>query len=473
MPGTARAALAVVPFRRLWIGSFASNIGTWMQNVALPAYAEDRWESATFVALLIFAQLGPLLLLSVPAGVLADKVDRRRWLVAMQGVQLACSLALAVLALGEPSKGALFAVALGVGIGNALNAPAWVATLPTLVGRENVAGAVSLNSALINGTRVAGPALAGLALPVIGLAGIFAVNAATYLFVIAALLMVTIPRPPTVGTQGLRQLTFGFAEARRVPVAGTCLVTIAVFSFFCLTWVGQFAVVANRNFDMDVQSAAYGLLYAAFGLGGAAGGLSCSTWFAGTDPAVLARRFLWGYVAALAVFAVVRSPLLAFPSVLVLGFVYFGFTTSLLTLLQLSVDDTARGRVMSLWMMGFGGTVPIGNLVFGPLIDLTSATAVLAVGVVVAFGLAWWLDLAGARDRSPLPAGAGSPVGASANLSPDAAGLRRTVRRPDGHGDTPGAGPARLDAGPRRSRRHARGTAGRGPRPARLRRRQS
>ena len=93
-PGSARAALAYPDFRRMWIGSFASNIGTWMQNVVLPAYVYERTGKASIVGLLVFAQLGPLLLLSIPAGVIADRFDRRRWLIAMQLVQLTFSVLL-------------------------------------------------------------------------------------------------------------------------------------------------------------------------------------------------------------------------------------------------------------------------------------------------------------------------------------------------------------------------------------------
>ncbi|MFN6121651.1 MAG: MFS transporter, partial [Actinomycetes bacterium] len=87
-PGSARAALAYPDFRRMWVASFASNVGTWMQNVVLPAYVYDRTGRASIVGLLVFAQLGPLLLLSIPAGVIAARFDRRRWLIALLIVEL-------------------------------------------------------------------------------------------------------------------------------------------------------------------------------------------------------------------------------------------------------------------------------------------------------------------------------------------------------------------------------------------------
>src|SRR5215207_1307692 len=117
-PGTARAALSYRDFRLIWLGLFASNIGTWMQNFTLPAYVEHRTESATLVGLLVFMQLGPLLLLSIPAGVLADRFPRRPYLVVMQAIQLVFSAVLAVLVAGDAPLWTLFACALVIGIGN-------------------------------------------------------------------------------------------------------------------------------------------------------------------------------------------------------------------------------------------------------------------------------------------------------------------------------------------------------------------
>src|SRR6478609_6600102 len=180
--GSARAAFAYPDFRRMWAGSFASNVGTWMQNVVLPAYVYQRTGSASMVALVSFAQLGPLLILSIPAGVIADRFDRRRWLIAMQIVQLSFSALLAPLAAADAALPCLFLVALGVGCGNALNAPAWAAMLPTLVRKTDLIGAISLNSAMINGSRVFGPVIVAV-LSQFGIttAQFFLINAATYL----------------------------------------------------------------------------------------------------------------------------------------------------------------------------------------------------------------------------------------------------------------------------------------------------
>ncbi len=183
----------------MWIGSFASNIGTWMQNVVLPAYVYQRTGKASLVALLVFAQLGPLLILAIPGGVIADRFDRRKWLMSMQAVQLVFSAALAPLAANDAPIWALFLVQMGVGIGNALNMPAWSAMLPTLVDRQDLPGAISLNSTIINGSRVVGPIIvAGLSVLGVTTSQFFLINAVTYLFVIAALASVHLPTPTAV-----------------------------------------------------------------------------------------------------------------------------------------------------------------------------------------------------------------------------------------------------------------------------------
>ncbi len=394
-PGTARAALSYRDFRLIWLGLFASNVGTWMQNFTLPAYIEHQTESATMVGLLVFTQLGPLLLLSIPAGVLADRFPRRPYLVVMQAVQGAFSALLAVFVAIDAPLWTLFACSLVIGIGNALNAPAFQATVPLLVDRRDLAGAVSLNSVMINASRVIGPVLAAV-LGILGVstAGLFLVNAATYLFLIAALLVVRVPdirgHHPEVGW---RRLLTGINIARGRQVLSRALVTMTVFSVVCLAYVGLFPSVARRNFGVDVDSASYRLLYTVWGLGACLGALAVGTVLAVVDRRRLVVDGLLLFAASVTGFALVRSVGPAFPIAFVLGFAYFLTATSLITIFQENLADTERASVMPLWFMSFGGSIPLGNLIFGPVIDASGARWVLLLGAVVAVGLAWWCDL--------------------------------------------------------------------------------
>ncbi len=395
--GTARAALSHRTFRIVFLGAFASNIGTWMQNVVLGAYAYDLTHSATFVGVIIFAQLGPTLVLPMVGGLLADKVDRRRFLIILSLEQLVFSLGVALVVLSpHPSKVLLVVMVLLVGAGSAMFGPTYSAILPGLVGKEDLSGAISLNSAQMNASRVIGPVIGGVLYPLVGPAWIFAGNAATYLFVVAALLMVTLPAVPQPPTQASRwrQLTAGITVARQDKVVGRCLVTVFLFSLLALAFIGQMPVVAAHNLGIDLsKSADYGILYACFGMGALTGAISIGTVFATTSKPLLVRVCLVGYALSLCAFALQRSPIPADVNVAVTGAFYFAFITSLNTTLQARVHENVRGRVMALWMMGFGGTVGIGNLLIGPVVAAVGITDVLLFGAGVALLLAWYADV--------------------------------------------------------------------------------
>ena len=298
--GTARAALRHRTFRIVFLGAFASNIGTWMQNVVLGAYAYDLTHSSTFVGLIIFAQLGPTLVLPMVGGLLADKVDRRRFLILLSIEQLVFSLGVALVVLSpHPSHVLLVVMVLLVGAGSAMFGPAYSAILPGLVGKEDLPGAISLNSAQMNASRVIGPVIGGLLYSAIGPAWVFAGNAATYLFVVAALMMVTLPAVPQMAKHASRwrELTAGITVASRDKVVGRCLVTVFVFSLLALAFIGQMPVVAAHNLGINLsKSADYGILYACFGAGALTGAISIGTVFAAhleaTVGACLPRRLL-------------------------------------------------------------------------------------------------------------------------------------------------------------------------------------
>lgn len=393
-PSAARAALRHRPYAILWTGTLASNIGTWMQNVALGALAFKLTHSATFVALIGFAQLAPILLLGAIGGALADSFDRRLLLVVTNAEQLVFSLVLAWVAYQpHPSRVALFGVVLLIGVGNAFAGPPLSSMLPSLVDREEITGAVSLFSVQMNLSRVIGPAIGGVILPAVHAWGIFVINAVTYLFAVIASML--IPRIPVARTSdgAFERLAAGFRLARDDALVRRVLLTITVFSLLCLPFIGLMPVIAGVSLHMPTTSLSYGLLFGAFGTGAALGALGVGTVFAARDQLRLARRSLAVFAALLAVFALLRSPVLAYPVVLLLGGAYFTTTTGLVSALQQHLDDAVRGRVMALWMMGFGGTVPLGLLAFGKVADLlaphghatsTTLTVVLGTGALVA-----------------------------------------------------------------------------------------
>ena len=398
-PGSARAALSHATFRRVFVGAFLSNIGTWMQNVVLGALAYDLTHSPSFVGVLLFAQLGPLLLFSLTGGVLADLVDRRRLLIAVSVAQGLLSLVLALVARGDdPSRVGIVTVVFLIGVFQSVFAPTYTAVLPALVGRRDLPGAISLNSAQMNGSRVVGPLIGAALYANVGASWVFVGNAASYLLVIWSLVTVRLPAPlaDPSGATGLRRLGTGLAVARSDRVVGRCLLLIFLFSLLSLPFLGQMPTLAERNLGIAARSTEYGILYACFGVGALCGALSIGTVLSDRNLAKVARVGLVLFAAFLAAFALVRSAEVAYVAVLFVGLAYFAVVTSLSTVLQQQLDDSNRGRVMALWIMGFGGTVPIGNLLAGPVIEATSITDVVLIGAAIAIVLAWYADLSAA-----------------------------------------------------------------------------
>jgi predicted MFS family arabinose efflux permease len=247
----------------------------------------------------------------------------------------------------------------------------------------------------MNASRVIGPVIGSVAYHYVGPAWVFAGNAATYLFVVAVLMAVTLPVLPkmTQPASRWRELTAGVTVARADRVVGRCLVTVFLFSLLALAFIGQMPVVAAHNLGINPKSANYGILYACFGTGALLGAISIGTVFARTSKPVIVRVGLFGYSAALTAFALLRQAMPAYIVVAVVGAFYFAFITALNTTLQARLQDAVRGRVMALWIMGFGGTVALGNLIAGPVVDAVGITAVLIFGAGVAFLLAWYADV--------------------------------------------------------------------------------
>ena len=393
--GSARAAFGYRDFRIIWIGLFASNVGTWMQNLALPAYIDARTHKATWVAIMGFAQLGPLLLLSIPGGVLADRFPRRPWLITNQALQMVFAVAIAFLIARDSSLWAIFAIQLGIGIFNALGAPAMQASIPLLLSKEDLPGALSLNSVMLNGSRVIGPALAAALIGLgVTVPQIFVINAATYLFAVAAIAVIVIPHVQSQSVErGMQKLLVGIRIARQRGVLSRMLLAMTAFSFLCLPYVSLFPSIARLNFGIDSSSATYKWLYATWGLGACLGGLACGSVFIRFDRRKLIVFAFRGFALSMAGFALASGPLLAIPIGFLLGFFYFMAVTPMVTVFQTNMRDHERARVMSLWFMAFGGTVTLGALAFGPVVDRFGPRPVLFVSVASAVVLSWWADL--------------------------------------------------------------------------------
>lgn len=378
----------------MWLGTLASNIGTWMQNITLGVLAYQLTGQAWFIGVITFAQLGPMLILSPIGGAVADRVNRRVLMVTIAATQTVLSLVLAVVALSDtPNRVALVVLVFGIGVGGALNGPAAAATLPSLVDKADIQGAVALNSAAMNASRVFGPILGGLVGALGGPSLVFAVNGLTYLFVIWAVATVHADFSPKgrTGTTPLQQIREGVQAAHHDRVVERALITIAVFSLCSLVFIYQMPLIAQERLGID--GLAYTLLFASFALGALLGALSMGSWFANVERAVMTRAGLAVFAGALGAFALTTSAVVAFPAVFVTGAAYFVIVTALSTTLQMRVHDDVRGRVMGLWMMGWAGLVPVGGLIAGPVIDGLGLVPVLLFGAAAALVLAIVVNL--------------------------------------------------------------------------------
>lgn len=375
-----------------------------MQNVTLAAWTFTLTGSETFVSLVVFAQLGPLLLFTVVGGTLADIFDRRRLLLVVGFQQVVFALALAVLASQDnPSRIGILGCVLAIGMGQAVNAPTFSSLLPTLVPRQDMAGAISLQSVNLNASRVIGPAIGGVVLGIWGPSTVFVLNAVSFTAILSVVFRLRFPPVPADphAPSGFGRIMAGFTVARNDPVVGRALATMALFSFLALPFVTQMPAVAERNFGIVPESAAYGAFYAVFALGSLLGALAVGTVLSGRSLPHLVRIGLAGFGVNLFVLAVIGAPAAAYVVVTLVGFFYFMAVTSMSTIVQHRISDAQRGRVMALWIMAFGGTVPIGGLVFGPMMELTSVTTVMMIGAASAVGL---VALARLGDGTDTPA---------------------------------------------------------------------
>lgn len=370
------------------VATFVSNVGRWMQQVVVGVLAWELTESPTFTTRVIFAQFLPMLLLAIIGGTVADSIDRRKLLIGTQLWQAIWALILAWMVLDDDiGQNTLLGVVFLTGLAQAFYGPAFSAVIPTLVGRENLAKAISINSAQMNGSRVVGPAIGAWMASQFSMSLVFAINGISYLTIITALAIIRLPeQAKAVGSAG-RRLVSGIQIARRAEQIRRPLLIMATFALCCLPFVGLMPVITELNLNVDAKSTEYGILYGCFGLGAVVGATSVGTVLRSLTSQTVVRGALTGFAVCLAALSAVRSLEVAFPVMFLLGMFYFTMPTALTTFMQLHLSDEIRGRIMALWMVCFGGVIPINNLLSGPAVEISSLSTVLLFGAFVAIGM--------------------------------------------------------------------------------------
>jgi predicted MFS family arabinose efflux permease len=381
-------ALRSRPFRLYFAGQVASASGTFVQQTAIGWLVLRLTGSAAELGLVLAAGGVPSLLFGPWGGTVADRVDLRRLLIGTQTAYGALAGLLWVLAVaGRASVAAIIAISVAGGVVQIVDSPARQAFIGSLVMPEDLSSAVSLNGVVMNSARVVGPALAGALIVTIGTTPCFAVNALSYLAVIAALVILRPLRtgaPRRRATGGLRE-GLKYAASRQqlwLPLVMMALVGLLAFNFPVIL-----PVLASRTFHGN--GGTYGLLSTMLSVGSVAGSLGVGFIRHPRRPYLMATALAFGVL--LAATAGAPDVALACVTLLATGAAAFSFVTLCSTTLQLHSSPEFRGRIMALWVYVYIGTTPVGSIITGAIISAAGARAALLTGAaacLVAAGIA-------------------------------------------------------------------------------------
>jgi MFS family permease len=368
-------------FRLYIVGQTVSMAGTWMQSVAQGWLVLQLTGSGTMLGLVTAAQFVPVLFLGPLGGVVVDRFDTRRLLAITQFAAGVLAAVLGVLTITAVVQvWMVFVLAILLGLVTVVDNPARQTIVLELVGPDLLSNAITLNSVNINAARVVGPSIAALTIALVGVGPCFLVNAASYVAVITALLMMDRRTmiPKILAPRAKGQVREGFRYVWNDPALRTPLVMMALIGTFAYEFQVILPILAKYGFDGDAGT--YGLMSAAMGLGAVGGGLVvASRTRHGLGPLVRVS-FLFG----LAIGLVAISPTLpvAILSLVLVGVMNIAFLARANTTLQLSADPAMRGRVMAMWTVAFLGSTPVGGPIVGYIGQVAGPRWGLATGAV-------------------------------------------------------------------------------------------
>jgi len=383
-PPSAFAPLANPVFRGIWIANLLSNVGGWMQTAGAAWEMTSLTNQPIFVALLAAASTLPMFLFCFFAGILADRFDRRRYIILCQLWMLLISGLMAVLALGGwLTAWNLLGFSLLMGLGNAMNTPAWQAVIPEIVPDTQLRPAIALNSAGFNLARTIGPVFGQILLSLVGVFLLFAINSATYVFVILAM---RVWKRPAEAHDGLRQESFvaaaraGLAfihnssELKAVLARGVCYFVPGIAISTLLPAIGRFA--------LGLDEFSFGLLYTAFGVGAVTGALSMPlvNRLLGSNRANICAMALHAVAALIA--ALVMQPIIFGICFGVTGACWMMVVANNNTSMQMILPHYMRARGMAINQVVFFGSMVLGALLWGKIADFSSVRIALLVSAL-------------------------------------------------------------------------------------------
>lgn len=374
----ALSPLAIGDYRLLWTASLFFNIGTWLQITAASWLMWELTSSATWVGWMNGSRTLPLLFLALPAGVMADRLDRLKVLSVTQTTMGFVALTMALLTwAGWISPLVLLVLGLGLGVGTAFRAPAWHSLVPEIVPQPMVPTAVALNSVAFNIARAIGPALGGALVAAAGAAAAFGINAASYGLFIGAIVIVRsrlATRTGDTSKVGNAMIT-GLRYARHTPAFRRILMVSIAFAIG--TAVLQ-AMLPVRTEELGLEVGSYGIMLGSMGAGAAFGGVTLgrSTRRLGDNSIAwsIALTGVAGVVAGLA-----PSLWLMLPPMFAAGTFWVWTLSSLNSSVQLLAPEWVRGRAVSLWLLSHGGMVPFGAILSGVIADRVGAGSSMVI----------------------------------------------------------------------------------------------
>jgi MFS family permease len=376
-------------FRLFFVGQLVSQAGTWMETVALSWVVLRLTGSGVALGIVTAARYGPMLVLGPWGGVLSDRRDRHRLMLTMQiGFAVVAALTALVVTTGLATIALIYALSLAFGVLMALDSPARRALVIELVGRDDVPNAVGLNSAIMTGARVVGPALAGALIAGPGVEWCFLLNTASYLVIIGSLLRIDRralrSSPPIAKAKG--QLREGFQYLWRTPELLLPIVLATVIGTFAFNYQVTLPLLAERSLGGDATTFTW--LFAMTGVGSIVGALTIAR-----RRTIGMRLLLTGGIAmAAATTALALAPTtpLALLAALPVGLTSTVMISGTNAAVQLESAPAMRGRMLALVSMVFLGTAPIGGPILGWISDLLNPRAGLLVGALAtALATAW------------------------------------------------------------------------------------
>jgi MFS family permease len=402
-----RAPLRWPVFRGLFIASIASNVGTWMHDVGAAWMMTTLSASPAIVALVPAAAALPVVFLALPAGALADVLDRRRLLLATQAWMIAASALLGVLTLaGLANAPILIALTLALGAGTALTGPAWQAILPELVARGEIPAALALNGLAINAARAVGPAIGGFIVARQGPAAVFLLNAASFLGVCAVLRRWDRParRSPLPAETLLGALAAGARYAKHAPGLRAVLARAAAFTLFASALWALLPTFVRRLVGGGAND--YGLLLACVGAGAVAAALVMTRLRALASPDAQVTLAGLLMAAALGATAILREPAALAGVMLAAGIAWIVALTALHAAAQAALAPWVRGRGLAVLLLVTFAGLAGGSALWGCVAaraGVDAGFALAAIGMMTAVGATSGLRLPAGPGHDPAP----------------------------------------------------------------------